>query len=322
MVEKLINAPQMGLGTFPFSGVFSELTREQAGSILDHYFQKGGKYLESAPVYNEKNFRLVDLLHYPRESYFLADKCVTGLDPQGQVIRSGKHDHILRQFEHELTRLSVRYLDLFQAHIVATDAPIPETASALQKLKENGLIRNIGVSNVTPAQLREFHDHCEVKFVQNRFSLVYQQKNRAVEDFCVHHDIWLNPYQIIERGLLTDFPTNGGKWEKKDLRNSKVEYNGEPYTYIREWVLAELSPLARQQHTSVEALVIAWTSRQPQVKVLIMGATRPEQLDGGFAGVLQGISQETLDLVNKAYQQLVDSVHDQFGKTLEEFRGI
>ena len=321
MIE--LNTSQIGLGTFPFSGVFSSISYEQAREIIIEFFAKGGKYIETAPVYSINNIELKEILiDFPRDLYYLATKCVTDKDDLGKVIRSGKEDFIEKQCCNELKRLNTDYLDLFQAHIVPADVKIKEIARILQSLKEQGLIREIGVSNVTSEQIKEFTEDCEVKFVQNRFSLIHQKEQKKCEEICIENNILFNPYQIIERGLLTSSITNNGNWNTGDIRNTKQEYNNEPLKVIREWVNNYLRKIADNLGVSIETLVIAWTLKQKQVKVAVIGVTKKEQLTNLFEGQNLLLNNILMEEINFAFTVLENEILEKYNLTIPEFRGL
>ena len=317
------NNAELGLGTFPFSNVFSQINEKEALSIVGLFFDKGGKYIETAPVYPVRDVILKDLLKcFDRDKYYLATKCVTGKGANEEKIRSGKKESIISQCDQELKRLNVDYIDLLQTHIVAEDASIEETARALQELKEVGKVKEIGVSNVSLEQLMQYCKFCDVKYVQNRFSIVHQSQIRTIESYCKDNNIYLNPYQVIERGLLTSMPTNDGKWREGDLRNNKFEYKGDAYFMIRKWVERSLLPIAKDNSMSVQALMVSWIKAQPQVRVVVVGVTNRNQLHDLFQGIEAVSDEKILTEMTNAYNDLLVEINNKYNLTIEEFRGL
>lgn len=319
-----LRTPQIGLGTFPFSGVFSPITQTEAASIVQTFIEGGGRYLETAPVYPIKEVSLATILaDYPRDAFFVATKCVTSADSQGNKVRSGKHETVIAQCEAEIARLGVEHLDLLQAHIVAEDVPLRETAEALQSLKDRGSTRFIGVSNVNLNQLKEYASYASIDFVQNRFSFIHRQENRLIESYCAEKNILLNPYQVIERGqLTTQHASSPAPWRDGDLRRSKHEYMGEAHETILKWVSSELLPIARSVETSVEALVLAWTLQQPQIMVPVVGATKVSQIRELLRAATIHIAPDVLRLLEEAYASLENGVRQRYGLSVDEYRGL
>ena len=313
--------PAIGLGTFPFSGVFSTVDSPTAADILRSFFSGGGWYIETAPVYAPNGIDLGNLLKaYPRESFFLATKCVTGKDATGTTIRSGKTSHIRSQLHAELKRLGVDYLDLLQMHIVPEDAGPEESFGTLLEMKGEGIALNIGVSNVYLSQLRSFAAVGPVDFVQNRLSYLHRSQYHEIQGFCETNGILLNPYQVIERGLLTDNPPLS--FRAGDLRNSKYEYSGDVYHFIRSWVLSELKPIADSAGLSVTTIALGWALALPAIGVVPVGATRSGQISSDLTAAATPIPSDVLAEMEVAYTQLEATVRERVGLSLDEYRGL
>lgn len=319
-----LDRAQVGLGTFPFSGVFSHVTHREAKKIVDAFIEGGGRYIETAPVYPVRDVQLGDILkNVPRKSLFISTKCVTGADAQGNKIRSGKRKVVMAQCKAERERLGVDCLDLLQAHTVAGDAPIHETARALQALKDEGQVRFIGVSNVRLEQLQEFTDHASVDLVQNRFSFIHRSEHRLIEPYCEEMGIYFNPYQVIERGqLTTKYSSRRAPWPKDDLRYSKHEYEGEAHSTILTWVAEELSPIANDLDTRIEALVLAWTLQQPRVLVPVVGVTKSSQVAELVQASKVSIDDGVKARLDRAYLSLETRIKDHYGLSIDEYRGL
>lgn len=313
--------PALGLGTFPLSGVFSSVDNESAGDILRTFLESGSWYVETAPVYAPNGIDLGKMLKsFEREDFFLATKCVTGRDASGATVRSGKADHLRRQCHSELKRLGVSYLDLLQLHTVPEDASAKESFGTLQELKNEGLVRNVGVSNVSLSQLETFASVGPVDFVQNRFSFIYRAQHRAIEAFCQANGVLLNPFQVIERGLLTDNPPLA--FRDGDLRNTKYEYSGDVYHFIRSWVLRELKPIADAHAVSVTRLAIGWTMAQPAIGVISVGATSPDQVRANLTASAEPIPADVIAEMELALERLEAAVRDRVGLSVDEYRGL
>ncbi len=314
------SVPAIGLGTFPFSGVFSKVEQETAKQIVSQFLESGGWYIETAPVYPVDRVDLGSVLRdFDRSDFFIATKCVTGKDASGNTIRSGKRDHLRAQCTGEIARLGVGHLDLLQLHTVPEDAAAEESFGTLTELRDEGLVRNVGVSNVTASQLAAFQSVGEVNFVQNRFSFIHRAQHRAIEKFCLENQILLNPYQVIERGLLTDNPPE--EFREGDLRNSKYEYSGDVYHVIRAWVLESLAPIAAENGLSITELALGWVLGQPGIGIVPVGATSPGQVAKNMA-VGRTLSDEALAAMDSAFADLEASIRSRVGLSVDEYRGL
>jgi aryl-alcohol dehydrogenase-like predicted oxidoreductase len=320
LVEEL--GIRIGLGTFPFAGVFGDVTQDQANEVFRAFIDLGGRYVETAPSYPYSAVDMGDLLAVaPRSAFFLATKCVTGKNRRGETVEIGERHHLRRQVEQELTRLRTGHVDLLQAHHPPEDVSMHDLASALLELRDEGLTRFVGISNVDLAQVEEFVSAGPLDFVQNRWSLLHRAAHRPLLRFCGENGIYFNPFQVIERGQLTEAPSIQAERRNSDLRTTKQEYVGERYTVVRDWVESELRPIAQDADCDLESLAIGWLLAQPQVAVAVVGAKSPQQIQG-LARRATPLSPEVVAEVDRRFAAFEQSIEDEHGQSVEAFRGL
>jgi aryl-alcohol dehydrogenase-like predicted oxidoreductase len=313
---------RVGLGTFPLSGVFSPVDERSATEIIESFLGTGERYIETAPSYPRRVDLGSILARFPRETFTIASKCVTNVSLDGVKERTGKYDAVVGQCEAELRRLRVDYLDVLQAHITPEDVDPAETMEALESLRQRGLVRLIGVSNVSLEQLKAFAKGGSVELIQNRVSMVHRSSYAPLVDYCREHDIYFNPFQVIERGQLTSQTPNPDEWRETDLRRSKAEYSGDAYLTIRNWFLEHIGPIAAEMGCSGETLAISWVLNRPMVKLCVVGATTKEQVLRNVQGGDLIMSPSAMDRIETAYSLLAAEVRNRYGLSIEEYRGL
>lgn len=313
---------RVGLGTFPFSGVFSTVDDKSATEIIEAFLATGERYIETAPSYPRHVPLAPILARFPRESFVLASKCVTNVTPGGVRERTGRYDAVISQCEDELRRLEVDYLDVLQAHITPEDVDPSETMQALESLRERGLVRLVGVSNVSLEQLKAFAGGGHVDLVQNRFSMVHRGSYTSLVDYCRDNGIYLNPFQVIERGQLTSHPKSPDDWREKDLRRSKAEYAGDAYQTVRNWFLTSIEPIASDLGCSGETLAVGWVLHKPMVKLCVIGATTPEQVKRNVQARDLVLPASTMESIESAFSLLAHEIRERYGLSIEEYRGL
>lgn len=307
-----------GLGTFPLASPFSRVSDSEATEILDAYFDGGGMYVDTAPTYA---FGAVEELlgRYfagrPRDSFVVSTSCGYVRDGDGYRI-SGRPDDVRRDAEESLARLKLDYLDIYISHIPDPATPLEETAAALQQLKDEGIAKRIGVSNVSADQLRCYKTGGDISVVQNRFSYV----NRgSVEGLLPELDgIDLVAYQVIERGLLS---TAAISRREGDLRSRKPEFEEARVAWLRKHLVNPLRELAESLETTVPSLVVGWVTSQPKVALAQIGATKAEQ-----AAQIPGFGQEVDDSTMKALETIFETAIGELPSgspaSIEAFLGI
>ncbi len=314
---------QIGLGTFPFSGVFSPISQEEAEGVVKEFVNMGGHYIETAPIYPRNNVDLSKLLAlFNREDVFVGTKCVLSLDENGKQYSSGKSDALKRQCIDEIKRLGVDYLDLLEAHVTATDAPAEEVAGTLNELKKEGLVRYIGASNASLQDMRGYIDGGGVDFVQNRYSIIHRRPTESITMICEEHDIKFNPYQVIERGQLNNAAADAGEWREGDLRAQKAEYVGDAYERVHNWVRNVLGKIAGDAGMNLSELSIRWVLSKRQVTMPVIGATKVWQIKQNMSVAAEPLSKDVLSAVDAAYTSFSMEIDKIFGLSIEEFRGL
>lgn len=302
----------IGLGTFPFSNVFGHISAEEADAVVHTFLDRGGSYIQTAPYYDGVDDLMGGILsRIDRDRFLIGTLCVK--DRQSKV--SGSRDAVFSQCDDSLRRLRLDHIDVYLTSTPeGADVPFAETMGAMEELKSQGKVREIGVCNVSLSQLREYNVSNAVRFVQNRFSLLDQEADRDVREYCVAAGIGLIPYNVIEWGLLTSKILESFDLRDGDVRSHVLPvFEPDKIGAIRNWVLSRLMPIAERRDTTIERLAVAWVIAQPGVTVCPVGATRTGQIDSTMrARDLLG-DRELISELNDAYSAFelwVRETHD------------
>jgi aryl-alcohol dehydrogenase-like predicted oxidoreductase len=196
------------------------------------------------------------------------------------VVHSIKRDSVLREAHASLQRLGVDAIDLYQIHWPIPEEDIEEGWSALVELKEQGLVRHIGVSNFNVEQLRRIEPIGPVETLQPPYSLIEREVERDILPFCESEGIGVIAYSPMGSGLLTGKMTReriqnlpDDDWRKHDPRFQEPQLS-------RHLALVErLKVIAERYDSTPGAVAIAWTLRHPAVDDAIVGFRRPDQVD-------------------------------------------
>jgi aryl-alcohol dehydrogenase-like predicted oxidoreductase len=324
----LKNKNRVGLGTFPLAGVFKEINAERAKGVVRKYINGGGYYIHTAPLYGfgEVEKLVGDVLsEFSRDSFYISTMCGY-VDVEGKtfqtVQKSSKYDDVIRECDKSLKRLKVDYIDLYFVHCVDPNTPFDETVRALTQLQSDGKIREIGVSNVNLAELKEYNQTGKINFIQNRLSLINRSINQEFEKYLLDNKIGLVPYQVIDRGQLTGSVIDGIKLREGDLRAAKLEWKDEQYNLIANWTKTNLLPIAKKLNITLGQLSVAWALHQPYLGFAIIGVTNPEYIPINLASDRISLTRETLTEIETAYLLLETEIKNKFNLSIREFRGF
>jgi aryl-alcohol dehydrogenase-like predicted oxidoreductase len=200
--------------------------------------------------------------------------------PGGRIRHNLKRDSILREAEASLRRLRVDAIDLYQIHWPNPDEDIDEGWSALAELKQQGLVRHIGVSNFDVDQLRRIQQIAPVETLQPPYSLIARDIEDDILPFTRNAGIGVIVYSPMGSGLLTGAMTREriatlpeDDWRKHDPRFA------EPQLSHHLALVERLHTVAARHDTTPGAVAAAWTLHHPAVDGAIIGFRRPDQVD-------------------------------------------
>src|SRR6202171_1652708 len=134
---------------------------------------------------------------------YVFTKCSMVWDEQRQIGHSLKGDSIRRECEASLRRLGVDAIDLYQIHWPNPDEDIEEGWATMAKLKEEGKVRNIGVSNFDVAQMKRAQAIAPITSLQPRYSLIHREIEAEILPFTARENIGVIVYSPMASGLLT-----------------------------------------------------------------------------------------------------------------------
>jgi aryl-alcohol dehydrogenase-like predicted oxidoreductase len=214
------------------------------------------------------------------ERPYVFTKCSLLEGPGRRVLHSLKRDSIVREASDSLERLGVDAIDLYQIHWPIPDPDIEEGWAALAELKEQGLVRHIGVSNFNVDQLRRIQQIAPVETLQPQYSLIERDVERELLSFAEREGIGVIAYSPMGSGMLTGGMT-GDRVEsmpEDDWRKHDARFN-EPQLSRNLDLVERLRAVADRYETTPGAVAVAWTLRNHAVDGAIVGFRRPDQVD-------------------------------------------
>jgi aryl-alcohol dehydrogenase-like predicted oxidoreductase len=201
---------------------------------------------------------------------------------EGHELGSGKvgNPKAIRQgCEESLRRLRTDVLDCLQLHWPPDDVAVELTWQTMAELKEEGKVASIGASNCSVEQLTSMHEIAPVEVVQPPLSLINRTVLGDVVPWAREHGAGVIVYSPMQSGLLTGSYHQRAELAADDWRRESPEYM--PPKIERNLDLVErLRPIAEEVVASVSELAIAWVLTRAGVTAAIVGARRPDQVDG------------------------------------------
>lgn len=236
------------------------------------------------------------LKEVPREKIILATKGANEWFPDGSVVLNNDPAYLRRAFEASLKRLNTDYIDLYYLHFPDGKTRIGDAIAELVKLKEEGKIRAIGVSNVSLEQLIEANAHGDINALQMEYSMLNRSLEKDLLPYCAGNDISFVPFGPLEFGLL------GGKYTKdftltsNDWRNSVPLFADGEFKRNLE-IVEQLKKISVSKNTTVSHLALAWLLAQEGVDSVIPGGKRSEQIQDSVKAIHVNLNGEDLKAI-------------------------
>jgi len=298
-----IKASVVGLGTWAIGGGpwWGDTDDEQSLRTIHEALDQGVTLIDTAPGYGwGRSEELVGrAIGGRRDQVVIATKC--GLwwqddrgseffDSEGRTVRRCLRPETIREeVEISLRRLGTDYIDLYFTHWQSVEpdlTPIAETAECLTKLKEEGKIRAIGVSNADQAQLAEYCAACTLDANQPRYSMLDRTIEADIAPFCREQDVSVLAYSPLEQGLLTGNIGMDQTFGEGQYRNEIPWFKPENRRRVLD-MLDGWKDLTQIYDCTMSQLAIAWTVCQPGITFALCGARKPHQVrDNAGAGRL------------------------------------
>ncbi len=212
---------------------------------------------------------------------FIFTKCSMAWNEENQISNSLKADSIRRECEESLKRLKVDAIDLYQIHWPNPEADLEEGWQELARLKEEGLVRHIGVSNFSIAQLRLIMSIAPVASLQPPYSMLRPAVEKELLPFCMEHNIGVIVYSPMLSGMLTGAMTleRVAGFPHDDWRRGNKEFQ-EPRLSANLALVELLKHIGLPYGHSAGEVAIAWTLRHPGVTGAIVGGRNATQVEG------------------------------------------
>lgn len=210
--------------------------------------------------------------------------------------------------ENSLSRLGTDYIDLYQIHWPNDATPIDETMNALIKLKEQGKIRAIGISNFGNTDMDKVLGYGCVVSNQMAYSMLFRGIEYSILPKCREEGIAMLTYSSLAQGLLSgkyktadDFPA--GRARTKLFSTSKREganHGGEGYEEGTFAAIARIGDICAQIGEEMADVALAWSLAQPGITSVIAGGRTPEQALTNAKGGNLILSADVIDALSKA----------------------
>ncbi|MGB6191346.1 MAG: aldo/keto reductase [Terracidiphilus sp.] len=278
----------IGFGAWAIGGgdwQFSWGPQEDSDSIaaIHRALDLGINWIDTAAIYGLGHSEEVvgRALKSTSHRLFVFTKCSMRWKDDRSIYRSLNAASVAEEVENSLRRLGVDVIDLYQIHWPDPDAEIEEGWEAMARLREQGKIRWIGVSNFSVEQMERAQRIAPITSLQPPYSMLRPAIEEKILPFAKAHGIGVINYSPMVSGLLTGKMTAERvvALPQDDWRRRNVEFN-EPRLSRNLRLVELLREIGAAHGVAPGVVAIAWTLNNPAITAAIVGGRSAEQVDG------------------------------------------
>lgn len=303
-----ITVSEIALGSWMTRLEDTEETRN-ATAIVETALGNGINFFDCADAYSggdAERFLGQVLGSVNRSEVVVSSKVFFPTGPTGNN-RGLSRKHIMENCERSLTNLGMDYIDLYYCHRFDTQTPLEETLQALSDLVDQGKILYYGVSEEWSAARLERAQRIiserglhPLSVVQPQYHMLDRYIEHEIIETCERYGIGITPFSPLAQGLLTGKyragqPLPAGSratWQSDHQINDLLSQRNLD-------IVARLSVIADSLGISMSVLALAWILRLPVISSVIVGASRPSQLEANIEASQVALPDDILTTIDE-----------------------
>lgn len=229
-------------------------------------------------------------------------------------------ERVQQGLEEAMRRLQTDYIDVFFIHYPSETVPIEETMTELMRLKGEGKIGAIGVSNFSLRQMEEAMQFGDIDVIQPCYSLLWRFIDRDILPFVIRNKIAVIPYSPLGQGILTGSMKPGHTFREGDSRQNTPLFA--PENFERALAVTErVKEVARKYDKTPAQTAVRWVMQCEGMTAPIVGARKRSQVEdnaGAIGWELAKEDMEYLDAYSREFAYSLPMYKTLFDKTIEK----
>ena len=299
----------LGVGAWAMGGAgwkFSWGDQDDSDSMaaIRAAVEKGINWIDTAAIYGLGHSEEIVgqiLKQLPRKPYVFT-KCERRWRENGEIFPSLKAESIRQECEDSLRRLKIDVIDLYQLHWPEPAEDIEEGWTEMARLKEEGKVRWIGVSNFNVEQMKRAQKIAPITSLQPPYSLLARGAEQEILPFARQNNIGVIVYSPMRAGLLTGkmtkeraagLPADDWRSRDKDFKEPNLSRNLELVELIRK--------IGESHGRTPGEVALAWTLANPAVTGAIVGLRRADQVDGVIGALSFRLAPDELSGIERFF---------------------
>ena len=279
---------RLGLGSMRLTGEGiwgPPANKQEAIAVLRRALELGINLIDTADSYGpevSENLIAEALYPYPKDLVIATKAGIVPLGPY-QGLPDGRPEHLREALEGSLRRLRLDHIDIYQFHRPDPQVPFEVSVGEFAKMREEGKIRHVGLSNVTIDQLARAQKIVPIVTVQNHYNLANREsenmtadESEEMIDLCARQGIGFIPWSPLAAGELA---RQGGP----------------------------LDQIARRHHAQPSQIALAWLLQRSSSMLPIPGTSSVKHLEEDVMGAMIKLTQEEFDVLDRSSKGALSS---------------
>jgi len=236
-----------------------------------------------------------------------------------------KYNEVINACENSLKRLKTDYIDIYYIHWPSREVSFEETARAMEKLKKDGKIKVLAVSNFGVSDLTEILKFYTVKLNQLAYNLLFRAIEYEILPFCIEKGISIACYSPLSEGLLTGKFTSANEvpvgrartrhFSKERPMSQHREDGAEEETFQ---TIEKIREISEQLNISMVCLSLSYLLHKKGVEVVVAGARKSSQVKENASVIDISLSEDIIKKLDKVTEKLKEKL----GKNPDMWRSV
>ncbi|MCL2665206.1 MAG: aldo/keto reductase [Defluviitaleaceae bacterium] len=211
------------------------------------------------------------------------------------------------ELERSLKHMQTDYIDLYQIHWPDYNNSIDAALEELVKMRDEGKIRTIGVSNFSVEQIQNAINIADIASVQPQLSVLSRNAiESGVIPFCAEKNVGVLAYGPLGGGILTGKITSKPTGGENEKRANFYPYYDEPMWSKVQELLGVFKGIADMRGASVASVAINWALAQPGMTCALLGSSKPSTAEANVKAADWSMSADEVDTIEAAYKRIFD----------------
>jgi myo-inositol catabolism protein IolS len=298
-----VSVSQIGLGTWGMSGAFwGPADDKESIRVIHRALDLGVTLIDTAEAYGQGHAEDVvgKALAGRRGQAVIATKVMAGhLDPA----------ELERALERSLKRLQTDYVEIYFIHWPNPDFPMGPTMEVMERLRAQGKIRAIGVSNFGPAEMERARQYGTIDVLQPPYNMLWREIEARTLPYCRQHGIGVMPYSGLAQGLLTGSLARDTVFVEGDQRRTTVLFQPGPYERALDAVEG-LRPIAAKYGKTIPQLAMQWVTSRPDISSPLVGARAVREMDENAGAIGWTIGPDDIAAIDRLTVPIWNEIAD------------